>query len=106
MTVPADAKVFINGLATKSTGERRQYSCTGLEPSGQYNFLVRSEYTRDGKPISEEKTVQLTAGTNGLARIGCRARCPGRRSHRRRSVKSLHCSINMRDLGGLNRQRT
>jgi uncharacterized protein (TIGR03000 family) len=65
VSVPADAKVFVNDLLTKSTGERRQYSSSGLQPAAVYGFRVRAEFVRDGKPISEEKTVQLTAGQTG-----------------------------------------
>jgi uncharacterized protein (TIGR03000 family) len=68
VSVPTDAKVFINGKSTNSTGERRQYTSTGLQPAAVYEYRVRAEFVRDGKPISEEKTVQLTAGqTSSLA---------------------------------------
>ena len=62
VSVPADAKVFVNGLPTTSTGVRRQYIATGVQPSVVYPYQVRAEFLRDGKPVSEEKTVQLTAG--------------------------------------------
>jgi uncharacterized protein (TIGR03000 family) len=62
VTVPADAKVYVNGHLTKSTGERRQYSSGGLKPESSYEYQVRAEYIRDGKPVREEKTVLLTAG--------------------------------------------
>jgi len=65
VSVPADAKVFINGQSTSSTGERRQYESSGLQPVAVYGYRVRVEFVRDGKPISEEKTVQLTAGQAG-----------------------------------------
>ena len=65
VNVPADAKVFVNDRPTTSTGVRRQYKSTGLEPSGVYVFQVRVEFIRDGKPVSEEKVVQLTAGQAG-----------------------------------------
>jgi uncharacterized protein (TIGR03000 family) len=62
VSVPADAKVFVNGQPTRSTGELRQYASSGLEPAAVYGYRVRAEFVRNGKPISEEKTVQLTAG--------------------------------------------
>jgi uncharacterized protein (TIGR03000 family) len=61
--VPADAKVFVNGHATTSTGEHRQYVSHGLEAGMRYEYQVRVEIVRDGKPISETKTVQLSAGS-------------------------------------------
>lgn len=62
VSVPADAKVFINGQSTTSTGELRQYASRGLQAAAVYPYRVRAEFVRDGKPVSEEKTVQLTAG--------------------------------------------
>lgn len=60
--VPADAKVFVNGLATTSTGTLRRYVSNGLRPGFNYAYQVRAEIVRDGQPISETKTVKLQAG--------------------------------------------
>jgi uncharacterized protein (TIGR03000 family) len=65
VSVPADAKVTINDRSTKSTGELRRYRYTGLQPAAVYAYRVRAEFVRDGKPIVDEKTVQLTAGQAG-----------------------------------------
>jgi uncharacterized protein (TIGR03000 family) len=70
VSVPADAKVFVNGLPTRSTGERRRYKSTPVQPSASYPYQVRAEFVRDGKPVSEEKTVQLTAGQTGSLEFG------------------------------------
>jgi uncharacterized protein (TIGR03000 family) len=61
--VPADAKVFVNGHATTSTGEHRQYVSHGLEAGMRYEYQVRAEIIRDGKVLAETKTVQLSAGS-------------------------------------------
>jgi uncharacterized protein (TIGR03000 family) len=63
--VPADAKVFINGQPTTSTGERREYKSNNLKAAETYAYRVRAEFVRDGKPVSEEQVVQLTAGQIG-----------------------------------------
>jgi uncharacterized protein (TIGR03000 family) len=60
--VPADAKVFINDRPTTSTGARRVYASTGLKSAGIYPYRVRAEFVSDGKPVSLEKSVPLTAG--------------------------------------------
>jgi uncharacterized protein (TIGR03000 family) len=60
--VPEDARVTINGLATKSTGSSRQYVSRGLKPGLVYKFDVRVEVVRDGKTIRDQRTVELTAG--------------------------------------------
>lgn len=66
--VPADAKVIINGMATKSTGSRRQFVSYDLKSGFSYKYEVRAEVVRDGKIVEDTKTVVLTAGANaGLA---------------------------------------
>ena len=43
VTVPADAKLFVNGHATTSIGETRQYSSAGLRPGSKYDYQVRTD---------------------------------------------------------------
>ena len=53
----------VNGLATKSTGSRRQFVSFGLKPGLSYKYVVKAEVIRDGKTVEETKTVSvLTAG--------------------------------------------
>jgi uncharacterized protein (TIGR03000 family) len=65
VTVPANAKVWVNGKLTRSIGEQRQFSSSGLKLDASYEYQVRAEYVRDGKPVREEKSVLLTAGKTG-----------------------------------------
>jgi len=74
--VPAEAKVFINDRSTPSTGEDREYISRNLQSGAHYNYTVRVEFIRNGQKVSENKTVQLTAGqsanldfTQGEARV-------------------------------------
>jgi uncharacterized protein (TIGR03000 family) len=60
--VPADAKVFVNDRATTSTGSDREFVSRDLANGARYNYEVRAEFVRDGKPVVETKSVQLTAG--------------------------------------------
>jgi len=60
--VPAEAKVFVNGLATTSTGEQRRYVSNGLEDGFNYTYELRAEIVRDGQTITETKVVRLKAG--------------------------------------------
>jgi uncharacterized protein (TIGR03000 family) len=62
--VPADAKVFVNGLATKSTGAERRYVSSGLLDGYSYTYEVRAELVRDGRPVIETKVIKLQAGGN------------------------------------------
>ena len=67
VSVPGDAKVYVNGSLTRSIGERRQYISRGLRPGSQYRYEVRAEVQRDGETVEETQVVQLRAGeTNDL----------------------------------------
>ncbi|HUY93596.1 MAG TPA: TIGR03000 domain-containing protein [Pirellulales bacterium] len=62
--VPADAKVFVNGLATQSTGAERRYVSSGLQTGYNYTYEIRAELVRDGRPVSETKVIKVQAGGN------------------------------------------
>ena len=62
VSVPANAKIFVNGLATTSIGAERQYVSRGLRAGAKYSYTVRAEIVRDGKTVTETQTVQLKAG--------------------------------------------
>lgn len=68
VNVPADAKVFVNGQATTSTGESRQYVSRSLSEGASYTYEVRAELVRNGKVEQVTKTVDVRAGqTSQLA---------------------------------------
>ena len=60
--VPADARVFVNGNATSSTGTVRQYMSNGLSAGQTYAYEIRAEFERDGQTIVENKSVRLAVG--------------------------------------------
>ena len=60
--VPVDAKVFINDRPTTNTGTDRRYISGEMQSGGQYRYIVRAEFVRNGQTVSENKTIQLTAG--------------------------------------------
>lgn len=62
VNVPAEAKIFINGNETTSTGSERQYISRGLNSGNRYDYEIRAEITRDGQTITETKNVSLAAG--------------------------------------------
>jgi len=64
VNVPADAKVFVNGLATTSQGEQRSFVSRGLSSGYRYTYEVRVQAKRDGQVVEQVKTVQLRAGEN------------------------------------------
>ncbi len=62
VNVPAEAKIFVNGNATTSTGTQRQYVSRGLEAGNRYAYEVKAEIVRDGQTITETKNVTLGPG--------------------------------------------
>ena len=68
--VPYDAKVTINGLATRSTGSRRQFVSHGLKSGFTYTYEVVAEVVRDGRVVKDSRTVTLTAGERTAAAFG------------------------------------
>jgi uncharacterized protein (TIGR03000 family) len=61
--VPAEATVTLAGVATKQTGEVRQFATTKLT-SGQVwdDYKVVVEMQKDGQLVREERTLKLTGG--------------------------------------------
>jgi uncharacterized protein (TIGR03000 family) len=68
--VPYDAKVTINGLATRSVGSRRQFVSFGLKPGFSYKYEIHAEVVSDGKLVEDTRTVTLTAGQNTSVAFG------------------------------------
>ena len=68
--VPYDAKVTVNGLATRSTGSRRQFVSHGLKPGFTYTYDVVAEVVRDGRVVRDSRTITLTAGERTAAAFG------------------------------------
>lgn len=62
VSVPADARVFVNDLPTTSTGSLRRYVSNGLRYGYNYTYHIRAEIVRDGQTLTETKTVKLQAG--------------------------------------------
>lgn len=60
--VPADAKIFVNGSTTTSTGASRQFVSRDLQSGFNYTYEVKAEVVRDGKTVEQVKTINLRAG--------------------------------------------
>jgi uncharacterized protein (TIGR03000 family) len=60
--VPAEARVFVNGLPTTSTGAVRRYVSNGLRAGYNYTYNIRAEVIRNGQTVTETQTVKLQAG--------------------------------------------
>jgi uncharacterized protein (TIGR03000 family) len=62
VNVPNEAKIFVNGNATRSSGAARQYISRGLTAGRQYTYELRAEMDIAGQTVSDTQVVQLTAG--------------------------------------------
>ncbi len=60
--VPNNAKVLVNGISTRSTGDHRRYVSRNLTPGFDYTYEVKAQVMVDGKPVTQTKTVRLRAG--------------------------------------------
>lgn len=73
LDVPEDAKVYINGLLTKTPGTQRTYVSRGLDPGYRYTYEIRAEVVRNGQPVSEQRVVELQAGQTQTLAMDLRA---------------------------------
>jgi uncharacterized protein (TIGR03000 family) len=62
LTVPADAKVTLAGVDTKSSGTVREFVTSLLAGSPWTNYAIRVEVQRDGQTLVDERTVTLCPG--------------------------------------------
>ena len=62
MDVPEDARVYVNGVLTKTPGTHRQFVSRGLASGYQYTYRVRAVVDRNGKELSDTQVVRVEAG--------------------------------------------
>lgn len=63
LNVPAEAKVYLSGRPTTSTGEVREFATTKLVPGKTWaDYVVVVTYEKDGQLLSQEKNVTINAG--------------------------------------------
>ncbi|MBL8798717.1 MAG: TIGR03000 domain-containing protein [Planctomycetia bacterium] len=61
--VPENAQVWVDNHKTSSTGTNRYFDSPPLDPARVYSYTLKAEWQQDGKPMSAEKTVSVTAGS-------------------------------------------
>jgi uncharacterized protein (TIGR03000 family) len=62
VSLPADATLSIDGHATTSTTAQRTFVSPALEAGKDYQYTLKVEMVRDGKSVTESKTVVVRAG--------------------------------------------
>jgi len=70
VSLPADATLTIDGQATASQGASREFVSPALQVGTDYSYTIKVEVTRDGKPVSESKTVIVRAGETSEVSFG------------------------------------
>ena len=68
VVVPQDARVYVNGMLTKTPGTHRQFVSYGLLAGYRYSYEVRAVVTRNGDELSDTQVVRVRVGeTRDLA---------------------------------------
>lgn len=62
--MPADAKLTVDGKATRATSAVRRFVTPPLESGQGYHYIFKAEIDRDGEPITVTKRVDVRAGAN------------------------------------------
>ena len=70
VTVPDNAKVYINGYETKMPGVNRKYVVNDLEPGKMYDYEVRIVAQVNGRTVDETQFVTLSYGQQGVLAFG------------------------------------
>ncbi|HMO36476.1 MAG TPA: TIGR03000 domain-containing protein [Gemmatales bacterium] len=62
VSLPADAKLAIDGHATTSTSTERTFVSPALEAGKDYQYTITAEFVRDGNNVTETKVIIVRAG--------------------------------------------
>jgi len=66
ITVPANARLTVDGTETKSTSERRVFVTPALE-QGEYAYTLQAQIDRDGQTVTETRLVTVRPGQTSTA---------------------------------------
>lgn len=62
VSLPADATLTIDGHATTSTSAQRTFVSPELEAGKDFTYTLKAEMVREGKTVTESKTIVVRAG--------------------------------------------
>src|SRR5262249_60886147 len=62
VSLPAEAKLTVDGNPTTSTTERRVFVSPALERGMEYTYTLKAEVVRDGKAETRTERVSVRAG--------------------------------------------
>jgi uncharacterized protein (TIGR03000 family) len=58
----ANAKVWVDNTLTTQTGTNRVFESPALKPGSNYSYVVRAEWTQNGKKVEQTQKVRFHAG--------------------------------------------
>ncbi len=62
VSLPADAKLSVDGQATTSTSATRTLVTPALAPDQEFNYTLAGEIVRDGQTVTTSRTITVRAG--------------------------------------------
>jgi uncharacterized protein (TIGR03000 family) len=62
VSLPADARLTVNGATTKSTSATRTFVSPPLPAGSTFYYRLKAEMMRDGKPITSTRRIAVRAG--------------------------------------------
>jgi uncharacterized protein (TIGR03000 family) len=62
--VPAEAKVWIDGTDTTSTGPVREFNSPPLTPGKQYSYDIKATWNENGHDVTQTQHVKVSAGAH------------------------------------------
>ena len=62
LTVPADAKIWVEGSMMVQTGTQRQLVSPPIEPGYDYTYHVEARWNRDGREVRRKRQITVHAG--------------------------------------------
>jgi uncharacterized protein (TIGR03000 family) len=69
VSLPADAKLYIDDKAMKTKSARRTFRTPALQPGQTYYYVLRTEVVREGRTYTETKRVLIRPGEVVRARF-------------------------------------
>jgi uncharacterized protein (TIGR03000 family) len=69
VSLPADARLLVDGSATTSTTAQRVFVSPTLNPGRDYHYTLKAEWVRDGKSVAVSKEVAVRAGEETRVQI-------------------------------------
>jgi uncharacterized protein (TIGR03000 family) len=70
VTLPADARLYFDGKMTRQDGALRTFVTPDLRPGKEFSYTAKIEYMRDGRTMTETKTVTVRAGQTTRVEFG------------------------------------